>query len=60
MDWIKSRLKKTGRITRNQCLRRYISRLGARINDLKKEGWGFRGYYKKTRNGMDYVYEMIR
>lgn len=41
-----------GEVSRNWCLARYCSRLGARIQDLKKQGWLFE---TETRNG-DYFY----
>lgn len=43
-----------GEITRNQCLKNYISRLGAIICTLKSEGWDF-----ETKNVKgDYVYKV--
>ncbi len=50
-----ARIKSQGFITRNECLRNYISRLGAIICDLKKEGWDFS---TKEVNG-DYIYTVI-
>lgn len=46
-------LQKNGYITRNQCLRVYITRLSAIILDLRNEGWDFKaeddkGDYKYT------------
>jgi len=59
-QWVLSRLKENGYITRNECLRNYISRLGAIIADLKKDGYEFEtGYIEvKTPFGMgkDYKY----
>lgn len=52
IEWIKDELITKGEISRNYCLSKYCSRLGARINDLKKEGWEFE---TKTRNG-DFFY----
>lgn len=52
LQLIKEHLIVYGEISRNWCLARYISRLGARINDLKKKGWSFE---TETRNG-DYFY----
>lgn len=52
LDFIKSHLEKYGYISRNICLRNYISRLGARIADLKKLGYDFD---TKTVEG-DYFY----
>ena len=37
-QWVLNRLETNGYITRNECLRNYISRLGAIIADLKKDG----------------------
>ena len=56
LDWIISRLDETGKISRNECLQNYISRLGARIADLKEMGWELEGSFEKTENGKDYVY----
>lgn len=42
-------LKSYGFISRNWCLQRFISRLGAIINILKKNGWEFRGEYKTDK-----------
>jgi hypothetical protein len=60
MDFVMKQLTKNKRISRNQCLKRYISRLGARISDLKKEGWNIQGEYEKTKWGQDYVYRLER
>lgn len=50
-----NKLKHDGFITRNECLRVYISRLGAIICKLKKDGWEFNAH--DTVNG-DYIYEL--
>lgn len=55
-DRVIKRILDTGKITRNECLRNYISRLGAIICTLKKEGWDFRTEWE----GGDFVYTMIR
>lgn len=60
LDWIKKRLLKYGVVTRNQALNRMITRLGARIIDLKKEGWIFSAGYLKTKYGKDYAYSVLR
>lgn len=54
-------LKKTGRVSRNQCLRLYISRLGAIINRLKHEGYKFETKRIKTKKSKygDFVYIKI-
>jgi len=54
--WIVKMLNIKGNITRNECLAAYISRLGAIINILKKEGWVFESKYV---NG-DYVYKTVK
>lgn len=64
-DWVKGRLVANGKITRNECLREYISRLGAIICDLKKDGWDFDTSYVKVESkygwtGKDYVYKLKR
>lgn len=59
--WVKRQLLDNGEITRNQALQNYISRLGAIICDLNQEpGWEVSGEYRKTKNGRDYVYKLIR
>ena len=53
---IKKILQEEGEITRNRALSMYISRLGAIICTLKKEGYQFR-----TENrGGDYVYKIYK
>lgn len=44
-----------GQISRNECLRNYISRLGAIIFFLKEQGWDIQGDYKVTKQGKSYV-----
>ena len=52
LEWIKQKLIENGKISRNECLRNYISRLSGRILDLKQSGWEIEG---ENENG-DYVY----
>lgn len=53
-------LKRSGSVSRNYCLRNCITRLGAIICTLKKEGWDLVGKYVEyeTNNGKhkDFVY----
>lgn len=50
-------LLERGYITRNECLRNYISRLGARIQDLEDDyGWEFTTF----RKGGDYGYRVAK
>lgn len=60
-QWIKEMLEKEGRISRNTALSRFCSRLGARIADLKAEGWDFDTQIVTTvrpdgKKGKDYIY----
>lgn len=59
-EWVKKQLEEKGFITRNECLKNYLSRLGAIILKLKKEGYDFTAEYQKTPNGKDYVYFLTR
>lgn len=52
VDWVRTQLKEKGEITRNECLRNYISHLSAIMLILKNEGWEFT---TSKREG-DYVY----
>jgi hypothetical protein len=56
IEIILEQLEKHSQISRNWCLRNYISRLGAYICDLNKLGWKINGYYDKTDKGRDFVY----
>lgn len=63
LDFIKARLQETGEISRNECLRQYVSRLGARIQDLKHLGWQFETEVRTTTRpdsskGKDFVYKL--
>lgn len=53
-DKVLKLLRENGKITRNECLRMYISRLGAIILSLKKEGMNITGEYKDG----DYIYTL--
>ena len=63
--WIVARLKECGEISRNECLRNYISRLGAHVLSLKSSGWNIVGGYRVVRNdggnvvSKDYVYKWL-
>jgi hypothetical protein len=56
LNWIREQLKTYGRISRNECLNKFITRLGARICDLKKEGMDISGHFEETDYGKDFVY----
>ena len=57
--WVEERLRDTKRVTRNEALSKYISRLAAIIADMKKDGWDIEGNTLKTTHGNDYVYRLI-
>jgi len=61
-EWVAGQLASTGTISRNQCLRNYVSRLGTIITDLKKEGWEFEAHYQDVKtpfgSGKDYIYRV--
>lgn len=54
IEWVKQQLQANGEISRNECLRNYISRLGAIICLLKALGYTFHTF---RRDG-DYVYKL--
>ena len=60
MEWVVLQLKKNGFITRNQCLKNYISRLGSIIFRLKAKGFEFKAEFSKTKtlfgSDEDFVY----
>lgn len=58
--WVGAYLKKHGTFSRNYALKIKISRLAARIQDLKDADWEIEGAFFKTRNGKDYVYTLIK
>lgn len=51
--------ERKGYITRNECLRCYISRLSAIIFNLRAEGYVIEGQYYNTVRGRDYNYKLI-
>ena len=55
-DFIINELRTNGFIRRNLCLSKYISRLGAYICLLNKQGWVIEGY--KLENG-DFEYKVV-
>lgn len=51
-------LNACGFISRNTCLKNYISRLGAIIHRLKKEGWSFVTEWRETEYSKDFIYRV--
>jgi len=61
--WVKQQLRQHGQVSRNDALANYISRLGAIILVLKREGWKIEGEYGvridgRGRGGRDYFYNL--
>jgi hypothetical protein len=56
LDIIRTQIHEEGYVSRNWCLARFITRLGARIIDLKREGYEFRTSF----DGADYVYTVTK
>lgn len=60
-QWVRSKLLKNGSVTRNQAIRNGITRLGARIYDLKNEGMAIEGKRLPLRgNKYDFIYYFDR
>lgn len=58
-DWVTAQLIKKGKISRNEALKRYITRLGAIICDIKAETeLEIVGGYVSKNGGKDYVYKL--
>ena len=63
-QFVKEILEKDGYISRNFCLRNYISRLGAIICSLEKDGYRFKAEYVPVSTtwgaSKDYKYTVIK
>lgn len=59
LQWVKQQLEDKGFITRNECLKNYISRLSSIIHRLKKRGYEIVGEEEKVLFGTDYKYRLI-
>jgi hypothetical protein len=59
-EWVIKQLNLNGFISRNFALQNYISRLGAIICNLTKEGWEFEGKYVKSKSGKNFVYYLLK
>lgn len=57
-DRVLSQILKVGYVTRNQCLKNYITRLASIIAKLEKDGYKFEKGYMKTKYGNDYYYRL--
>ena len=57
-QFVVNELLKNGKISRNQCLQRYITRLGALIYIIKNKNpqWKISAKFEKINGGKDYVY----
>jgi len=54
---VESRLLECGYITRNECLRVFISRLSGIIQLLEEEGWEFD---TSNQSKQDYIYRVVK
>lgn len=59
LQWVRDRLLYDGEVSRNAALEMFITRLGARINDLKNNGWVIDGKWVKYEKGKDYRYYLV-
>jgi hypothetical protein len=64
LEIVRGKLESEGSISRNWCLRNYISRLGALVAKLKEKGWQITGAYvpyikENGETGKDYVYTLV-
>lgn len=61
LDWVVSELKTKGKVSRNDALKVFITRLGSIICNLNKAGWNLKGKNERVQNGygrgLDYVYK---
>ncbi|UPJ35830.1 hypothetical protein IVB45_02120 [Bradyrhizobium sp. 4] len=55
LERIRARLHDRGMITRNECLRNFITRCAARIIDLEKQDYVFR----TEETGADFIYYLV-
>jgi len=58
--WVKENLLNRGFITRNECLRRYVSRLADIIHQLKHDGIDIDGEALPTQYGEDFIYYLTK
>lgn len=58
--WVEAQMTEYGYITRNTALRNFVSRLGAIVCLMKKDGWEIRSNYFETEGGgRDFIYVLI-
>ena len=57
LEIIKEKLLKDGNISNIWAFRHYILRLGARIHDLRQDGWNIEGSYTIKNNKKTKIYE---
>ena len=55
--WVLNQLEENGSVSRNSALSNFISRLGALVCRLNKEGHNLKGRYIETNFGKDYIYK---
>lgn len=61
--WVIDRLMENGRVSRNDALKHFITRLGAIVCNLNNSGWEITGRFERTHGGYgrskDYVYRLV-
>ena len=55
LEWVLERLKENGRVSRNDALAHFISRLSGYILKLRQQGYDF----DTLKEGGDYVYVLV-
>lgn len=55
-EYVEKLLLNYGKVSRNWCLEQRITRLGAIICDMNKNGFIIKGGFEKKNGGKDYVY----
>ena len=58
-SWTIKQLLEHGRVSRNEALSQRITRLGAIINQLNREGYTITGNYVKENGGRNYYYQLV-
>jgi len=59
-QWVIAQLEKKGWVSRNDALKKYITRLGAIVCDLRGTKYECKGKYFKTAYGNDYRYYLCK
>lgn len=58
-EWVVEKLREDGFVSRNACLKNYVSRLSAIIAVLEAEGFAFDAKFVDGERGRDYIYRVV-